>query len=391
MTRRGGDRETRPLRVLLVGQTPPPVHGQAVMLEMLAAAEYPGVRIHHVRMDLSHETGEIGRFAVVKIGRLLALIARTWVARVRWRTPVLYYPPAGPNRIPMWRDIAFLLSTRWMFRRTVFHFHAAGVSELYPRLGRPARALFRLAYFDADLAIRVGRLSPPDPARLRARQERVIPNACDDWTARLPGRGQILTGAVPTILFAGILREAKGVLVLLEAAAMLRSSGRDFRVRFMGTFESHEFEGRMHRRVADLGLADATEFLGLLSGIDKHSAYREADIFCLPTHFEAESAPLVLIEAMQWGLAIVATRWRGIPGMLEDEESAVLVPVRAPAALAEAIGRLIADPDTARRLGRQARQTFERNHSTRSFHEAMQAVFTQVARSEARQATPGGS
>ena len=117
-----------PIRVLVVGQTPPPFGGQAVMIEALLQAELPRVRLFHVRMAYSDDMESVGKFAPRKVWVLFATILRVWWARLRQGTSVLYYPPAGPNMVPVLRDIVFLCATRWMFRRTVFHFHAGGVS-----------------------------------------------------------------------------------------------------------------------------------------------------------------------------------------------------------------------------------------------------------------------
>jgi hypothetical protein len=61
-----------PLQVLVVGQTPPPLHGQAIMIERLVEARLAGVKLVHVRMNFSHVLSEVGRFRAHKLAHLAA-------------------------------------------------------------------------------------------------------------------------------------------------------------------------------------------------------------------------------------------------------------------------------------------------------------------------------
>ena len=167
-------------KVLVVGQSPPPFGGQAIMIERLVKSELADVQIIHVRMNFSAHMNEVGRVRLSKILHLFSLIAQIVYCRVVHRVRILYYPPAGPNRVPMYRDLVILLATRWMFSKTIFHFHAGGVSELYDRLSIWERWLFRLAYFRADAAIRISELNPQDGKVLEAKREYVIPCGIDD-------------------------------------------------------------------------------------------------------------------------------------------------------------------------------------------------------------------
>ncbi|HEX2099535.1 MAG TPA: hypothetical protein VHF69_02660, partial [Candidatus Synoicihabitans sp.] len=123
-------------------------------MAQILESRFPDILLRHVPMRFSAEVNEIGRFKwrkLVELARVVLLIV--W-ERLRWRPDVLFYPPAGGNAIPIARDIAILILTRWMFRFTVFHFHARGLAEAYRHAPAWVRPLFRFAYFGADLAIR---------------------------------------------------------------------------------------------------------------------------------------------------------------------------------------------------------------------------------------------
>jgi glycosyltransferase involved in cell wall biosynthesis len=130
-----------------------------------------------------------------------------------------------------------------MFSKTVSHFHAGGLSEMYPRLTPSMRFLFRMAYFNSAAGIRLSEFNPQDAGFLLSGKEFIIPNGIKDPTKpsiRTNREGERLL----TILYVGAIREGKGLLVLLEAARILRSRKRDFRLEMMGSDESVDSKKR---------------------------------------------------------------------------------------------------------------------------------------------------
>lgn len=351
----------RPLHVVAVGQTPPPYGGQAIMIENMLLGRYERLRFHRVRMAFSRDMDEVGRVSFAKLLHLPALIAR--IAWARWRSGsrVLYYPPAGPDLIPFYRDVAILLATRWMFERTVFHFHAGGIGELYDRLSPIGRGLYRLAYRGVDLAILLSPLSPPDDVALGARHRAIVPYGIPDYAAQRRFSVDEATPEVragpPRILFVAVHRESKGLDVLLDAADELIRRGVDFRLECLGRFVSADYEVRVRGRVRG-ELARRVQFAGVRTGADKWAAFERADLLCLPSFFESETLGLVVIEAMQFGLPVVATRWRGIPFVVQPGRTGELVPIRDSAALADALETQIQDAKLRERMGANGRKRY---------------------------------
>lgn len=367
-------------RILVVGQTPPPYGGQAINTKRLLDGRYERMRLFHVRLAFSTEMDEIGKFKAKKLARLAGTIGRIVEGRVRHGAEVLYYMPAGPDRLPLYRDFAILLSTRWMFRSTVFHFRAGGLSELYPRLSRVERALFHLAFERPDLTIRLAPMAPPDDEEMHPLRRVVIPNGIDDEYPRFAqgGRGARAPDAEPVLLFMGILRESKGPLVFLEACGLLRARGRRFRARVVGKFESPEFERLFRERVEALELSDRVECPGVLLGDAKWQAFRDADVFCLPTFFESEALSGVVLEAMQFELPVVSTRWRGIPLLVDEGESGFLVPVRDAEAVADRLDQLLGDPALRARMGRRGRERYLEGFTVERFRRDMEAALSSL-------------
>lgn len=358
------------LRVLVVGQSPPPYGGQAIAIAAFVTGRYEHMQVSHVRMGFSDSMSEVGKVHLKKLVHLAGIVPRILWGRLRHRSDVLYYPPAGPDLVPVLRDVVILLCTRWAFRYTVFHFHAGGLSEIYPRLAPPLKALFRRAYGRPDLAIQPSELNPPDGSFLRARRNAVVPGGVPD---RLPATGPSEAATrKPVILYVGVLRESKGTLVLIEACRRLRERGIDFDLHLVGQFESVAFERALRQAIATAGLTRSVSFLGVLSGADKDRCYRDATIFCYPTHFESETFGLVLLEAMQFRLPVVASRWRGVPSLVQDDINGFLVSPRDPDELARGLGRLLRDPGLCSRLGDAGRGLYLASYTEQRFRQRLE-------------------
>ncbi|MBN8453663.1 glycosyltransferase family 4 protein [Accumulibacter sp.] len=152
------------------------------------------------------------------------------------------------------------------------------------------------------------------------------------------------------VLFLGRLGRAKGVLVLLEAAAMLVAAGSPVRLWLGG---DGDVEGcQIYAR--KLGIAERVEFLGWVSGKHKRRLLKTAGVYCLPSF--NEGLPISLLEAMAIGLPVVTTPVGGIPEVVSDGVEGFLVAPGDAAVVAARLGELIGDPQLARRMGALGRR-----------------------------------
>jgi colanic acid/amylovoran biosynthesis glycosyltransferase len=157
-------------------------------------------------------------------------------------------------------------------------------------------------------------------------------------------------GEPPGIIAVGRLVETKGFHVLVEACARLRDQGLPCRCLIIG--EGPEV-GRLRALINDLGVNDRVVLQGKLSPAELMPYYRRADVLAMPScirNQNADGIPTVLIEAMAMKIPVVATRVSGIPELVVDGETGLLVAPDDAAALAEALARLLLDQDMARRL-----------------------------------------
>lgn len=171
----------------------------------------------------------------------------------------------------------------------------------------------------------------------------------------LPGdaSGEAPTGGPPVLLFVGRLVTRKGVDRLLDALARLPD--RPWRLEVVGFGPERD---RLERTADALGLADRVVFLGRVSDAELVDAYRRASAFVLPATLDergdTEGLGVVLLEAMAYGLPVLATARGGIVDVVVDGETGLLVADEIDA-LAAGVTRLLDDPAAARRMGERGR------------------------------------
>lgn len=183
-----------------------------------------------------------------------------------------------------------------------------------------------------------------DPGRVEVFRNG-IPPLPDDGTAL---RGTLGPPGRPVIGALGRLDPVKGYDDLIAAVAILRREGLRLTCVIAGVGPD---EARLRGLIDDAGVGEDVRLLGLRD--DVPALLRAFDVAVMSSR--SEGAPLALMEYMAAGLPIVATAVGGIPELIEDRASGLLVPPRAPSALADALRQVLNDPSLAARLGGAAR------------------------------------
>jgi glycosyltransferase involved in cell wall biosynthesis len=159
---------------------------------------------------------------------------------------------------------------------------------------------------------------------------------------------------------------------LVEAAALL---ARDVPALRVVVFGEGEERPALEALVRDRGLGGTVVLAGFREDLDR--VLPACDVFCLSSRLEGLGTSL--LDAMAFGLPVVATAAGGIPEAVEDGITGRLVPVRNPRALAGALRDVAADPALRRRLGEAGRRRFLERFTASAMVEATLAVYREAA------------
>lgn len=272
--------------------------------------------------DVVHLNPSIGHKALIRDGILL-LIAKTLGKRVvvfahGW-DPGCYELLTGSWSIPF----------RWVFGR----------ADAFIVLANEFKSkLMRLGY---KKPIHI-ESAPLEDELLRYAEQH------DSNVSRAPGKF--------TILFLARVEKEKGIYEALKTFRLVKLEHPMASLVIAG--DGAELAAAV-RHSEETGLADVT-FVGQVDGDKKYQAFRDAEAYLFPSH--TEGLPLSVLEAMAFGLPIVATAVGGLCDFFKDGTMGFMTASPDPEAMAGAIGRLIADPELGQNIG-----AFNRNYASTHF------------------------
>ena len=160
--------------------------------------------------------------------------------------------------------------------------------------------------------------------------------------------------------FTGRLSQEKGLRYLIEACFLLNQAGLPTKVLIIGDGPQRN---ELEKLASSKNLCHQVLFVGFQK--DVHNWLPALDAFVLPS--VTEGTPMSLLEAMSWGLPVVASDVGGIPQIIDSEKNGVLVPPRQPEKIKEAIYRLYINKDFRKSIGLEARKTVESKYGIRNW------------------------
>jgi glycosyltransferase involved in cell wall biosynthesis len=401
-----------------------------------AEAKKYGIECYHVNSRLSRDLEDIGTFRVKKNFLLFGYCLSAIWCRFRYGAKTLYYIPAPGKRSALLRDWMVMFFCRPFFEKIIFQWHAAGLAKwLETAVQMRTRSLTYRLMKNADLSIALTDFNRGEGEKLTAKKIVVVPNAipdpCSNFSPNLLARriarsvarrklsvGQTLTaqerensGDNPNVfrmLFVAHCTREKGLFDAVEGVALanqrLMESGSPMRIHldvagaFINADEQAEFDKRIQQSDLMRSAAEETSqtessseksvsrsrvtYHGFAAGAEKTRLFSDCDGFCFPTYYYAESFPVVLLEAMAFGMQIVTSKWRSVPAVL-PENYPWLVEIRNPQQIADALLQLAtSDYDVG------LRQRFVENFTIEKHLERLAKAFHEIENVEKSDAVP---
>ncbi len=176
-----------------------------------------------------------------------------------------------------------------------------------------------------------------------------------------------------SIIMASRFARQKDQGTLIEALGILQRKGIQAKLEFAGLGKTRLLK-KAQEQVLTLDLQHQVHFLGQVKGLP--SVLMNRQIFVLSTHYEG--MPLALVEAMAAGCACIGTNVVGVREVIDDGITGLLVPENDAQALAEAIEKLITDPEQARLMAKAAREKAIRCYSMSTMYKGYSNLFREI-------------
>lgn len=310
----------------------------------------------------------------------LMALTHVWSLAASGRLQAVHLHMAA--RGSFWRKWMLSLPLPWMGVRVIVHIHDGTLPEWVTTRRRLTRDRLHTFLEKADAVVSlspywVNVLKPLAPAAHWAviRNPVDIPaglvsrpsagdEACAPSEDHRAGDGKV-------ILFLGRLRAEKGLDDILSAALSMQHDRPDDRWHLAGDGDLPAVK----QRLSDCGLSTSVCLLGWLDERQKATALAAADLLVLPSH--AEGQPLAVLEAMAWGIPVVASGVGDIPDLLATG-AGLVVPKGNVQELVKAIRWILEHPDQAREMGIRGRSHVLQHHSIERMSCELDALYRRM-------------
>ncbi len=359
--------------ILFLLHLPPPVHGAAMVGKYIKESKliHDSFEARFINLSTSSSNKDIGKGGVKKITTLFqsASLLRKVIRSKRFH---LVYVTFSTTGLGFFKDLALVSILKKSKLKIIYHFHNKGVRNQQDKW--LMNKLYRYAFRNTQ-SILLSPLLYEDIKKYVSPQDvYYCPNGIPDLiSGNVPGRNN--KDSTCKLLFLSNMTVEKGVLVLLEACSILNEKGLDFECHFVGDWANiskEEFKVFIEKN----GLEDRVFAHGKKYGSEKIDFYLNADIFVFPTFYPKECFPLVLLEAMQFGLPVISTAEGGIPGIVISGETGLLVEKNNSSELADAISVLVKNPNIRKSFGQEGRTRFQNKFTLEVFEENMTAILS---------------
>ncbi len=327
----------RGLAITLVGPLPPPAGGMANQTRQLAALlQGEGAQVDLVQTNAPYRPAWLGRVRGMRaLARLLPYLRALW--RATARNDVMHLMANSG-----WSWHLFAAPAIWVARLrgqpVIVNYRGGEAGEFLQRSSRLVRSSMRRA---AALIVPSGFLQ--EVFAQHGMQARIVPNVVDLQRFRPADGGEVADE--PCILVARNLEALYDNATALRAFAQVCKDVPHARLVIAGTGPE---EGALRRLAAELDVAQRVEFAGRLDPDAMAARLRHAHVALNPSR--ADNMPNSVLEALASGVPVVSTAVGGVPFMVADGQTALLVPAGDDQSMATALLRVLRDRVLAKRL-----------------------------------------
>ncbi|MEI2710160.1 MAG: glycosyltransferase family 4 protein [Chitinophagaceae bacterium] len=308
-------------KILFLVQLPPPIHGAAIINKYLqdstAISNYFDTKF--LNIATANEIKDIGSFSIKKIIKTVLLYFRVLKLILQENFEVVYIT-LSPVGLAFFKDGLFVVIAKLFRRKVVIHLHGKGIA-----LEREKNFIFEKLYrfiFNNTYCICLSNTLVKDIFGLRVKKCFILNNGVQ--TQVLNYSINLKKNKTIQLLFLSNLIKEKGIIEFLEVCKRLTELNVKYKARIIGKPYDIK-ETNINEFVSANNIVDKIEYQGAKYSTEKNDILSKTDILIFPTKYKNEAFPLVLLEAMQFGIVPIATSEGGILDIIQDEKTGFIV------------------------------------------------------------------
>jgi glycosyltransferase involved in cell wall biosynthesis len=362
-------------KILCLVQLAPPVHGASMMNGYLTKSKLINdhFNLEIINLQFNKSINELKKISLIKIFKAFGYALKI-VSRMIQFKPELVYFTLSSKGFAFYRDAFYIFLIKRFNTKIIFNLHSKGIKK-NAQSNRIKNFIYRQVFKNTE-SICLSNSLTHDIENVSKSKPYVIP--CGIPVTKKTGEYILKkNNPVSQILYLSNFIESKGILIFIEALGLLKERGQTFNARIVGAPADVTME-ILEKKIKDKNLTSSTEVIGPLYNEKKNAEYENADLFVFPSFYENESFPLVLLEALQYSLPVISTFEGGIPEMIINNETGLLVEGQNVEMLANKMVNLMNDPILRKEMGDKGYNRFINNFTLEHFENSILKTFIDV-------------
>ena len=351
-------------KILFLVQLPPPVHGASNVNASIRDSHYINSKIDAKFVNISPARGmtDIGKLSISKILATLHIFLKC-ILQYQKFAPNLVYITLSPHGLGFWKDALILQVLKIFGAKAVIHLHGKGINSEVSR-SKVKRYIYQIIFKDVNVIhLSKSLFNDIDLVFDKKMSLTAVNNGVENHGANEHSRLE-----VPIFLYLSNLVPTKGADTLVDAINLLDDAyeGR-FKVRFVGKISNQRFYTELVSKV-DERFKRSVEFTGPLYGEEKLEAFKNSDVFVLPT--KNDCFPLSILEAMSFSLPVLSTYEGAIPDIIDDNINGWLFESCDANELASKLANYIDNPGLITCHGHRANLKYKEKYTLEAFEKS---------------------
>ncbi len=346
-------------KILFLVQLPPPVHGSAMVNQLLVTNEVIKDRyqVDVMPTQIAGSMEDMGSFSMKKLWKAFTICFLTFFKLINNKYAMVYLT-LSPLSFAFYKDAMLVLLAKAFGNKVVLHLHGKGIKNQIEN--RLKKKIYKSVFKNTEVIILSESLYE-DIAEIYPQKPHILPNGISE-----PIDFDIITKNSlnkTTFIYLSNLKRAKGILVFLEAIKLLKPIEKNFRVTIAGPSADVSIE-EVNNYIKTYKINN-TSVVGPVYGKEKYTYLTMSDVFVLPS--KNECFPLTILEAYQSGLAVISTNTGAIPHIVENNVNGFIVAAEAPAELAKRMQHIIEDRDLLFAMKERNKNEYQEKYTSEIF------------------------
>lgn len=343
-------------KILFLSPLPPPHYGSAMSSEacLNILKNSKMFEVKNIKLNYSQEIFDIGKINLNKIKGINAVKNKILDSLSNFKPDLIYFVPAT-SRLGLIRDYYFIKLIKKDYKKKIlFHIRSRIIRNFLNNL------IYKKMFY-GQKAIIVGNALVKDVSPWIKKQDIfILPNAIKneisgkEFTALLSKRKK---NKILTILFLSNMDKTKGWPKLLEACKILNKKQIKFNCNFVGEWPSNKEKKGFFSYIQKNNLEKNVFCLGKKTGKEKTKELGKADVLIFPTDYHLETFGRVIIEAMMFGLPVIANGIASIPSIIQHNRTGFVLKENSPEEIVKFIQKL-EDIKLREKMGKAGRKRF---------------------------------